>query len=136
MPPRAAFAVHVQFTLAARGAHCEPTRGFAIPEQGRWVSVDLSLTDHLAATSTTTARARVPRDADSDPLRFELVAMREGEAGIDIKAFADQQFLGAVHVTMTVQAGAQGTRQRVAVPSTITPGDARALTLEIRLDER
>ena len=136
VPPRAAFAVHVQFTLAARGAHCEPTRGFAIPEQGRWVSVDLSLTDHLAATSTTTARARVPRDADSDPLRFELVAMREGEAGIDIKAFADQQFLGAVHVTMTVQAGAHGTRQRVAVPSTITPGDARALTLEIRLDER
>lgn len=137
VPPRAAFAVHVQFTLAARGAHCEPTRGFAVPEPGRWVSVDLSPSDHLEARSATTARVRVPPDADSDPIRFELVAAREGEAGVDVKAFADQQFLGAVHVRMTVQAGAQqGTRQRLGVPSTIMPGDAHALTLEIRLDER
>lgn len=133
--PRERFPVHVQLTIAPRGPFSEPTRTFAIPEQGRSITIDVSASDNLASASSTTAQTIVQRGADSDPLRFELVATREGRGSVDVKAFADAQFIGAVHVEVTVQNDAQGSRQRVAVPSTIAAGDARALTLEIRLDD-
>jgi len=135
VPPREAFPVHVQLTVDARGSVSEPTRIFVIPEAGRAVTVDLRASDNLAATSATTMQVTVLRGEDSDPVRFELAATREGKASVDVRAFADQQFIGAAHVEMMVQADAQRGQQRVAVPSIITGNDKRGLTLEVRLDE-
>jgi hypothetical protein len=130
------FAVHVQLTVDARGPVSEPMRLFVIPEEtGRVVTVDLRASDNLAPASGTTRQVTVLRGADSDFARFELTATREGKATVDVRAFTDQQFIGAAHVEMMVQADAQGGQQRIAVPSIITANDKRGLTLEIRLDE-
>ena len=130
------FVVHVQLTMDQRGKQSAALRPFEVPEQGRRVNVDVSASDNLLPLSATTAELLVQRGRDSDFVRFPIQALGDGKATVDVRAFADQQFIGAVHLDMMVHADAQKGQQHARAASQLTGPDKGGLTLEIRLDAK
>lgn len=134
--PGEEFVIHVRLTMDASGKRSAVLRPIEVSEDGRVVNVDVSASDNLLPLTTTTAELKVRPGEDSDFARFALQALRDGKATVDVRAFADQQFIGAVHLDMMVHADAQKGQQHTQTASTLTGPDHGGLTLEIRLDSK
>lgn len=103
-----------------------------VPAQGLAVHLDLHVRGPLQLASDSTAQVLIHPGRDSDPVRFELVALAAGTARLAVRAFAGARYLGEagcdIDVT-EVQAGSA--LQTVREPVQAGAGSAALATLEI-----
>ena len=92
----------VQIALLPNDASATaPLRPFAIPPEGIDVKITVQ-SPNFSIQHSTSQSLHVSPDRDSDPLLFELTALKEGVHKLEILAFNGGAYLGSLFVQITV----------------------------------
>lgn len=130
------FGVRVRISVAAEGAAgSAPLKSFPVPPDGRDVLLDI-MADGMLVCGPFQQRVRVPPDADSEPVRFELRPERPGPAKIAVTAWLDGSFLGEFTADVMVYQGSVLSRTRAGCSGLRKETADGAVTLLVRYEPR
>lgn len=127
------FGVIVRIIVAAEGG--APLKSFPVPPQGRDVLLDVKA-DGMLVRGPFQLRVRIPPDADSEPVLFELRPERPGPARISVTAWLDGNFLGEFTADVMVRRDPASSRRRAASSRLRKETAEGAVTLQVNYDPR
>jgi hypothetical protein len=118
----------------AQGSPAAALKPIVVPPQGVAVEVTVYAPNFLIETEQTQTIA-VPFKGDSDPIRFVLLAQREGNHTIQVSAWLGQVHLGSLNLRMTINyAAPPGQVRAQTAPAVIRLPVQGEISLEVSYD--